>query len=674
APFTTERHVFQNLGDGTYAHSGMMAIRAAAAAGVNITYKILYNDAVAMTGGQPVEGAMTVAQIAQQVLAEGARRVVVVAAEPGKYPKRAGFPAGVAIRHRDDLDAVQRELRDMEALTALIYDQPCAAEKRRRRKRGKFPDPPERVFINDAVCESCGDCSDKSNCIAVLPVETEFGRKRRIDQSSCNKDFSCLKGFCPSFVTVRGATPRKLGGLAANDSLFADLPEPKAPPLERPYGILITGVGGTGVVTLGALIGMAAHLEGKGCTVLDISGLAQKNGTVMSHIRLAPRPEDLYAVRVASGGADVLLACDPVVAASPAALPRLQAGTTKAIINSHAQPTAAFIFKPDIDFETAKMLHAIKTAAGEGGADSIDATGLAATLMGDSIAANLFMLGYTFQKALVPLTLAAIARAIELNGVAVDSNKRSFGFGRLAAHDRAQVEALVRGALRDDATPEPQGLYALVEHRAAFLKGYQNAAYAQRYRDAVRTVRIAEAKLARGFSGLAEAVARNLFTLMAYKDEYEVARLYTDGAFIKKLQRQFEGDFTVDYHLAPPLLARRDPATGEPKKRAFGPWMRHVFRLLTWLRPLRGTALDIFGYTRERRMERRLIADYEALLGELSASLSPDNHALAVEIASLPAKIRGFGHIKARNVESAKACEAELLALLRGKDTQASAA
>jgi len=674
APFTTERHVFQNLGDGTYAHSGLMAIRAAAAAGVNITYKILYNDAVAMTGGQPVEGAMTVPQIAQQVLAEGARRVVIVADEPGKYPKHAGFPVGVAIRHRDDLDAVQRELRDIAGLTVLIYDQTCAAEKRRRRKRGKFPDPPQRVFINDAVCEGCGDCSEKSNCIAVAPVETEFGRKRRIDQSNCNKDFSCLKGFCPSFVTVRGATPRKLGGLAANDSLFANLPDPKAPPLERPYGILVTGVGGTGVVTLGALIGMAAHLEGKGCTVLDISGLAQKNGAVMSHVRLAPQPEDLYAVRVASGGADVLLACDPVVAASPAALSRLQTGATKAIVNSHAQPTAAFIFKPDIDFETAKMLQAIKTAAGDGGADTIDATALAAALMGDSIAANLFMLGYAFQKGLLPLTLAAIERAIELNGVAVDANKRSFGFGRLAAHDRAQVEAQVRSALRDDAAPEPQGLDALVEHRAAFLKSYQNAAYAQRYRNAVRTIRIAEAKLARGFSGLAETTARNLFTLMAYKDEYEVARLYSDGAFLKKLQRQFDGDFTLDYHLAPPLLARRDPATGEPKKRAFGPWMRHVFRLLTWLRPLRGTALDIFGYTQERRMERRLIADYEAILRELSATLSSDNHALAIEIASLPAKMRGFGHIKARNVESAKACEAELLVLLRSKHTQASAA
>jgi len=672
APFTAERHVFQNLGDGTYAHSGLMAIRAAAAAGVNITYKILYNDAVAMTGGQPVEGAMTVPQIAQQVLAEGARRVVVVADEPGKYPKHAGFPKDVSIHHRDDLDAVQRELRDIAGLTVLIYDQTCAAEKRRRRKRGKFPDPPERVFINDAVCEGCGDCSDKSNCIAVLPVETELGRKRRIDQSSCNKDFSCLKGFCPSFVTVRGASPRKLGGLAANDSVFAGLPEPKAQPLQRPYSILVTGVGGTGVVTLGALLGMAAHLEGKGCTVLDISGLAQKNGAVMSHVRLAPQPEDLYAVRVASGGADVLLACDPVVAASPAALSRIQAGVTKAIINSHAQPTAAFIFKPDIDFETAKMLQTIKAAAGDG--DSIDATGLAAALMGDSIAANLFMLGYAFQKGAVPLSLGAIERAVELNGVAVDTNKRSFAWGRLAAHDRAQVEALVRGALRDDPAPEPQNLDALVENRAAFLKDYQNAAYAQRYRNTVRTVRVAETKLARGFSGLAEATARNLFTLMAYKDEYEVARLYTDGAFIKKLQRQFDGDFTLDYHLAPPLLARRDPATGEPKKRAFGPWMRHVFKLLTWLRPLRGTALDIFGYTQERRMERRLIADYEAILRELSASLAPENHALAIELASLPAKMRGFGHVKARNVESAKACESELLALLRDKNSQVSAA
>ncbi len=674
APFTTERHVFQNLGDGTYAHSGLMAIRAAAAAGVNITYKILYNDAVAMTGGQPVEGAITVPQIARQVLAEGAGCVVVVAEEPEKYSGSVGLPNGVTVRHRDDLDAVQRELREVPGLTVLIYDQTCAAEKRRRRKRGTLPDPADRVFINEAVCEGCGDCSVKSNCISVLPVETEFGRKRRIDQSNCNKDFSCLKGFCPSFVTVRGATLRKFGGTATASGASARLQEPKIQPLDRPYGIVVTGIGGTGVVTLGALLGMAAHLEGKGCTVLDISGLAQKNGAVTSHIHLAPTQDDLHAVRTAAGGADLLLGCDLVVAASPAALSRVAPGATRAVINSHMQPTAAFIFNPDVDFETAGMLQAIKTAAGDGRTDVVDATGLASTLMGDSIAANLFMLGYAFQKGFVPLGLGAIERAIELNGVAVENNKRSFGWGRLAADDRGQVEALVRKTLEVDAAPMPQELDALVEDRAAFLDEYWNIAYAQRYLDTVTAVKAAETTRARGYSGLAEAVARNLFTLMAYKDEYEVARLYTDAAFLKKLQQQFEDGFTLEYHLAPPLLAWRDPATGEPRKRAFGAWMRHVFKLLTWLRPLRGTVFDIFGYTQERRMERRLIADYEAVIGEIAASLDSGNHALCIEIASLPAKMRGFGHVKARNVESAKACEAELLALLRSKEAPASAA
>jgi indolepyruvate ferredoxin oxidoreductase len=672
APFTTEQHVFQNLGDGTYAHSGLMAIRAASVAGVNITYKILYNDAVAMTGGQPVEGSPTVAQIAQQVLAEGAKRVVVVAEEPQKYSSRSGLSGGVAVRGRDDLDAVQRELRDTRGLTVLIYDQTCAAEKRRRRKRGLYPDPAERVFINDLVCEGCGDCSVQSNCISVMPVETELGRKRQIDQSNCNKDFSCLKGFCPSFVTVRGATPRKLGAIAAADELFTKLKKPNVPPLDRPYSILVTGIGGTGVITLGALLGMAAHLEGKGCTVLDISGLAQKNGAVMSHIRLAPDADALHAVRIAAGGADLLLACDPVVAAGPAALSRIDSGTTRAVLNSNVKPTAAFVFNQDIDFEAARMLQAIKGTARD--ADIIDATGLATVLMGDSIAANLFMLGYAFQSGLVPLSLAAIDRAVELNRVAVDSNKRSFAWGRLAAQDREQVEALVRNATKDASAPEPQTLDALVERRAAFLTAYQNAAYAQHYRDAVAAIKTAESARARGYSGLAETVARNLFTLMAYKDEYEVARLYSDGTFLKKLRAQFDGDFTVEYHLAPPLLARRDPVTGEPRKRKFGPWMGHVFGLLARLRGLRGTPLDIFGYTQERRMERRLITDYENTLREIAAALNTGNHALCVEIASVPAKIRGYGHIKARNVEAAKACEAELLALLRKKDAPAWAA
>jgi indolepyruvate ferredoxin oxidoreductase len=672
APFTTEKHVFQNLGDGTYTHSGLLAIRAAAVAGVNITYKILYNDAVAMTGGQPIEGAPTVPQIARQVFAEGARGIVIVSDEPNKYPANAGFPDGTQFRHRDELDAVQRELRKTEGLTVLIYDQTCAAEKRRRRKRGLYPDPDERVVINEAVCEGCGDCSDKSNCISVQPAETEFGRKRRIDQSSCNKDLSCLKGFCPSFVTVRGATVRKLGTAASAGNLFARLKEPKTSSLERPYGILIAGIGGTGVITLGALLGMAAHLEGKAVTVLDISGLAQKNGAVTSHIRLAPSGGDLHAVRITAGGADLLLGCDLVVAATPAALARIKPGVTKVVINSHVQPTPAFIFEPDINFEAAAMLQAIIAAASD--THVIDGTGLASTLMGDSIATNLFLLGYAFQKGLVPLSLGALERAIELNAIAVDSNRRSFAWGRLAAEVRPQVEALARSTLADDTPPPPHGFDALVSHRAAFLTDYQDAAYAQRYRDAVAAIAAAEADRARGFSGLAETVARNLFTLMAYKDEYEVARLYTDGKFIKKLQRQFEGDFSMVFHLAPPLFASRDPSTGAPRKRAYGPWVIHVFRLLARLRGLRGSVFDIFGYTKERRMEHRLIVEYEAILRELAASLSPDNHALAVEIASVPAKIRGFGHIKARNVEAAKACEAELLALLRSKEATVSAA
>src|SRR5438874_3128002 len=497
-----------------------MAIRQSAAAGVNITYKILYNDAVAMTGGQPHDGPLSVPEITRQVEAEGARKVVVVTDEPGKYPPDAGFAKNVEIRHRDELDAVQRELRDTPGLTVLVYDQTCAAEKRRRRKRGLYPDPPKRVFINEMVCEGCGDCSEKSNCVSVKPVETEFGRKRMIDQSNCNKDFSCLKGFCPSFVTVHGGSLRKLrtSVVAGGADPFAELPAPRRRPLVGPYDILITGIGGTGVVTVGALLGMAAHLEAKGCTVLDFTGLSQKNGAVMSHVRLAPRPDDLHAVRVGAGGADLLLGCDMVVAASPAALSRIEHGVTRTIINSYLAPTAAFVVNPDIDFETAAMQRSLRRAAGEQNAQFIDGTAIATALMGDSIATNLFMLGYAFQQGLVPLSLEVIERAIELNGVAVETNKRTFAWGRLAAHDRAKVEAVARpGMVHFDRSAEPT-LADLITRRVEFLTQYQSGRYARRYRRAVDAVEEAEKARAPGKGGLAEAATHNLFRLMAYKD------------------------------------------------------------------------------------------------------------------------------------------------------------
>jgi indolepyruvate ferredoxin oxidoreductase len=676
APFTTEKHVFQNLGDGTYSHSGLLAIRAAATAGVNITYKILYNDAVAMTGGQPVEGQLTVPQITRQVASEGAKRIVVVTDEPNKYPADAGFAPGVEIRHRDLLDRVQRSLRETPGLSVLVYDQTCAAEKRRRRKRGQLEDPPRRVFINEMVCEGCGDCSEQSNCVSVKPVETAFGRKRVIDQSNCNKDFSCLKGFCPSFVTVHGGSPRKLGRLPAaiaGDDPLAALPPPPVPVLGEPYGILITGIGGTGVITLGALLGMAAHLEGKGCTVLDFTGLSQKNGAVMSHVRLAPRPEDLHAIRIPAGGADLLLGCDMVVAASPAALSRVENGVARAVINSHLAPTAAFVLNPDVDFEMLTMQRVLRAAAGDGGVEFIDGTGLATALMGDSIATNLFMLGYAFQKGLVPLRLTAIERAIELNGVAVESAKRSFGWGRLAAHDRGRIEVLVWANLRPEA-PAAETLAALVDRRAAFLTEYQDADYAQRYRAVVEQIETAERTRARGRTGLAQAVARGLFKLMAYKDEYEVARLYTNGRFLERLHQQFEGKLRLEFHLAPPLLAPRHPETGEPTKLSYGPWMFRVMKLLARLRRLRGTAFDPFGRTVERRRERQLIKDYETVVGELAGALTLDNHGLAVEIAQLPETIRGFGHVKERNLRSASERQAALLAAFRNPASAATAA
>ena len=629
-----------------------------------------------MTGGQPHDGPLTVPEITRQVEAEGAKKIIVVTDEPDKYPMNAGFAHGVTIRHRDELDAVQRELREVPGLTVLVYDQTCAAEKRRRRKRGTFPDPAKRVVINDAVCEGCGDCSEKSNCVSVKPLETELGRKRQIDQSNCNKDFSCLNGFCPSFVSVHGGTPAKAKRpqlKVVEKDPFESLPMPTLRPLNEAYGILVTGIGGTGVITVGALIGMAAHLEGRGCTVLDFTGLAQKNGAVMSHIRLAPNPEDLHAVRIAAGGANLVLGCDMVVAAAPAALSRIEPGITKAVINGYMQPVAAFVLNGDMDLGAESMMKSIRDAAGDDATTFIDATGLATAIFGNSIATNLFMLGYAWQKGLVPLSLDALNRAIELNGVAVETSKRTFAWGRLAAHDLRAVQAAAKPTLRVEKTVA-RTLKEIVAKRVELLTAYQDKAYADRYSRFVERVSMVEKERARGRSGLAEAVAKSLYKLMAYKDEYEVARLYTDGEFLKKLGAQFEGNYKLSFHLAPPLFADRDPATGELKKKEYGAWMLTAFRVLAGFKRLRGTAFDVFGYTEERKMERRLIADYEATIDLILATLDQNNHAMAVQIAGIPETMRGFGHIKEKNVKAAKEREASLLAAYRSPATEKVAA
>jgi indolepyruvate ferredoxin oxidoreductase len=663
APFVKTKHVFQNIGDGTYFHSGFLAVRAAIASGVNVTYKILYNDAVAMTGGQHIDGNLAPPQIARELLAEGVKKVVVVTDEPEKYPADA-FPPEVQVHHRDDYDRVQREIREIEGTTAIIYDQTCASEKRRRRKRNAYPDPAKRAFINDLVCEGCGDCGVQSNCVSIVPQETEFGRKRKIDQSSCNKDYSCVKGFCPSFVTVHGGGLRK--GKSASqgenvETLFTALPEPILPGLERPYGIMVTGVGGTGVVTIGAILGMAANLENKGFTSLDMAGLAQKGGAVWAHLQVAANPEDIKTVRLGAGGAHLVLGCDLVVSASQKTMDTTRHDLTRMVVNTHQQMTGDFTRNANFAFPAQSLRRTITKGVGENNAEFVDATRVATALMGDSIATNMFMLGFAYQKGVVPVSAEAINQAIELNGAAVKMNQAAFLWGRRMAVDPAVVERMI--AQKDTtraAAPVSESLDEMIRRRVQFLTEYQNAAYAAKYTQLVERVRREEQARAKGLTGLSEAVARYYFKLLAYKDEYEVARLYADPAFMQTVRSQFDGDYQLHFHLAPPLLAKRNDK-GELTKREYGPWMFTAFKVLAKLRFLRGSALDLFGHTAERRTERQLIQDYERVVGELLAKLTPDNHALAVRIASIPEEIRGYGHVKARHLVAAKAQEAKLL-------------
>jgi len=657
APHSTRKHIFQNLGDGTYNHSGSLAIRAAMAAKVNITFKILFNDAVAMTGGQPHEGGLTVDAIAHQVMAEGVETLYVISDEPEKYSTH-DLPKQAKVRHRDDLNLAQLELEGIGGVSVLIYDQTCAAEKRRRRKRGTFPDPAKRVFINELVCEGCGDCSVQSNCLAIAPVETKFGRKRQIDQSSCNKDYSCVNGFCPSFVTVHGGALRspaqeKVAGSDVSKA-FAALPEPDSKALTQPFNIVIGGVGGTGVVTIAALLGMAAHLEGKACGIIDMAGLSQKGGTVLSHVKIANKPSDIQAIRVAEGAVDFVLGCDLVVAGSAGVLSLMTPGRAHAAVNTHETMPADFTRDANYQLPSAKLHKNIADRLAKQDGGFIEASLLAARLTGNTISANLLLLGFGYQKGYLPVSSAAIEQAITLNGISVEMNIEAFRWGRRAAFEPERVREMA--GLSDIETPMrdvPSSLDDLIDFYAAELTTYQNEAYGARYCALIERVRRAQKDIGHKSDELLHAVVQSYFKLLAYKDEYEVARLFSDGRFAKQLEQQFEGNTQLEFHLAPPLIARKDPVTGHLKKRRFGAWVMPVFRLLAKARFLRDTAFDPFGYTQERQTERRSIDDYEVLMDEVLGGLNASNYALSVELAALPQSIKGFGHVKQASLENA---------------------
>jgi len=666
-PFSHDQHMFANLGDGTYFHSGLLAVRQSIAAGVNITYKILYNDAVAMTGGQQIgerpEG-HSVAQIAQSMRAEGAIKIVVVTDEPEKYDG-IKLVEGVEVHHRDELDRIQREFRVILGTTVIIYDQTCATEKRRRRKRGTLVDPAKRVVINELVCEGCGDCSVQSNCLSVEPLETEFGRKRQINQSTCNKDYSCTKGFCPSFVTVEGGQlKKKAKGKGPSPFELGVLPEPVIPSIQgsdsKVWGIVVAGVGGTGVITIGQLLGVAAHLEGRGIVTQDAGGLAQKGGATWSHVLIGANQGDIRTTRVSMAAADLIIGCDPIVAASKETVLRMRQGRTHVALNSHAAPTAAFVTNSNWVNPADACVSEVVKAVGLAAVGTFNADAAATQLMGDSIYTNPMMLGYAWQKGWIPLDKASLLRAIELNAVAVAQNKTAFEWGRRAAHDREAVEKLVNPG-QVVAFAKRSSLDELIAKRVAFLIAYQNAAYAESYKAFVQKVRGVDESAGEKSLALTEAVARYLFKLMAYKDEYEVARLHTDSAFHAKINTLFEGDFKLHYHLAPPLWAKKNER-GELQKQKFGPAMLTAFKVLARLKGLRGTALDIFGRSEERRQERALIIEYRAsveeilraLEGERPAARDQDRYLLALGIARIPEQIKGFGHVKTRNLKAAR--------------------
>ena len=658
APFTETSHVFQNIGDGTYFHSGILAIRAAIASGVNITYKLLYNDAVAMTGGQPVEGVMRVPEIVSQLKAEGVNRLAVVSENYQAVKRELRGHEGITIHPKSDFDRLQEEIRHVKGTSVIVFDQTCAAEKRRRRRRGEMPESPVRVFIHPDICEACGDCSVQSNCLSVLPKKTALGTKRQIDQSACNHDFSCLKGFCPSFVTVTGGVYTPAGSQRDID-LDIDLPPPDLPEIDRSWNILAAGIGGTGVLTVGSLLAMAAHLEGKGCATLNQTGLAQKFGAVVSHVRIANTQDDILAVRIPEGEADLLLGCDLVVASGRDSLARLRPRRSHAVVNAYESPTADFILDSAYQFPAEAMKMNIARESGEGKSHFINATKMARNLLGHSIASNLLLLGYAYQNGQIPVSEASLLRAIELNGVAIDLNRQAFRLGRLVAIDPQYIE---EKADLDEADGIPKTLDEMIAFRYRYLRGYQNRQYADRYMSQVQAVRDwEEANGADAHLPLTNAVAKNYFKLLAYKDEYEIARLFTKSDFLKEVKESYEGSFHLHFLMAPPGLSRRDPHTGHPLKRKFPGSLLLMLRVLSRLKGLRGTVWDVFGRTRERRLERELICGYEkdiALI--LGCSGQADTDTLCA-LAELPDMVRGFGHVKLSSIERYREQRDELL-------------
>jgi indolepyruvate ferredoxin oxidoreductase len=650
------KHQFQNLGEGTWYHSGSLAIRQAVAAGANITYKVLYNDAVAMTGGQPVDGPVSVQNIAWSSRAEGVQRIALVSDDIGKFTK-SDFPPETSFHDRNDIIALQEELREVKGVSLLIYEQTCATEKRRRRKRGTLEDPKRFAYINPLVCEGCGDCSVESNCLSVEPRETKFGRKRKINLSTCNKDFSCLDGFCPSFVTVEGAERAKRASKDLDVSaMVADIPAPDLPSLDDPFDLLVTGVGGTGVVTVGALVTMGAHLMGLGSSVLDFTGFAQKFGTVLSYIRLGASPSDVHQVRIGDGAADAVVGCDVVVSSSPKASAHYRHGTRIAL-NTAEMPTGDIVLRRDADLMVKVREGSIRKAVGADNVMPLDANMLSEELLGDQVFANTIMLGFAWQKGLVPVDLWALDRAIELNGVAIERNRDAFAIGRIMAETPEKIAA----QLDIEEEREPT-LDEIIEERAQFLVGYQNEAYAQRYRDRIAAFRAA---LPEGtVEPLVTEAAKSLFKLMAYKDEYEVARLHTRMGFEDELAQRFTGDYKVHYHMAPPLLPLGKDHRGRPRKVELGNWMRPALGIMAKMKGLRGTPLDVFGYTSERRENRAMIGWFEGVMDAVAQKATVENTGDCLSVLHAPMEMRGYGPVWEEAVATEKPKAEERLAAL----------